>query len=142
MKTVLEYLENSTKKNSEKIAVIDQNGKYTYKELEEISKKIGTGISEKIEAKKPVPILMEKGRVALSTFFGAAYAGCFYILLNPDLPSVRLEHIINVLQAKYLITDNQHLEIAKGLVNENEILLIEDLQKTKINHGGNIYYEK
>ena len=29
MKKVLEYLENSTNKNSEKIAVIDENGKYT-----------------------------------------------------------------------------------------------------------------
>ena len=42
MKTVLEYLENSTNNCSDKIAVIDENGKYTYKELTELSKKIGT----------------------------------------------------------------------------------------------------
>jgi len=132
MRTVLEYLENSRKNNSEKIAVIDEQGKYTYKELEEISRKVGTAISEKFESRKPVPILMEKGRIALTTFFGAAYAGCFYVLLNPDLPKARLENIINVLQAKYLVTDEKHFEIAQGLINKEAILLIEDLQKTNI----------
>ena len=133
MKTVLEYLENSEKKYSEKNAVIDENGKYTYKELVEKSKRIGTAISNKFEPKNPVPVLMEKGRITLSTFFGAAYAGCFYVLLNPDLPRVRLEHIIEVLGAKNLITDKEHLEIASELIDKNNVLLIEDLQETEIN---------
>ena len=133
MKTILEYLENSERKNSKKVAVIDENGKYTYKELVENSKKIGTAILEKFERKNPVPVLMEKGRVTLSTFFGAAYAGCFYVLLNPDLPKVRLEHIINVLEAKNIITDKEHLETAKELISEKDILLIENLQQTQIN---------
>ena len=133
MKTVLEYLENSCEKYSNKIAVIDENGKYTYKELEEMSKKIGSSISEKIEPRNPVPVLMEKGRVALSTFFGAVYAGCFYVLLNPDLPKSRLEQIISVLEAKYIITDKDHFEIASELIDKNNILDIEELQKAEIN---------
>ena len=133
MKTVLEYLENSERKNSKKTAVIDEFGKYTYKELLENSKKIGSAILEKFETKNPVPVLMEKGFTALSTFFGAAYAGCFYVLLNPDLPKVRLEHIIGVLGAKNIITDKDHFEIAKDLIQENQILLIENLKETEIN---------
>ena len=133
MKTILEYLENSERKNSEKIAVIDENGKYTYKELVEKAKSIGTALAEKFERKNPVPILMEKGRVTLSAFFGAAYAGCFYTLLNPDLPKVRLEHILNVLGAEYLVTDNEHLEVAKELIQEDKILLVEKMQDTQIN---------
>ena len=133
MKTVLEYLENSERKNSEKIAVIDENGKCTYKELVEKAKRIGTAITENFEVKNPVPVLMEKGRITLSTFFGAAYAGCFYVLLNSDLPKVRLEHIINVLGAKKIITDKEHLEVAKELIKEENILFVEDMQQTDIN---------
>lgn len=132
MKTVLEYLENSKKNSSGKIAVIDEKGTYTYRELEEISKRVGTGISEKFELKKPVPILMEKGRNTLTAFFGAVYAGCFYVLLNPDLPKSRLENIINVLEAEYVVTDEKNFEYAKALVNEEAIILIENLQKTNI----------
>ena len=135
MKTVLEYLENSSKEYSEKIAVIDENGKYTYKELEETSKKIGSALSQKVAPKNPVPVLMEKGREALSTFFGVAYTGCFYVLLNPDLPKVRLEQIINVLEAKYIITDKEHFETATELVDKESILFVEDLQKEEIDEA-------
>ena len=132
MKTVLEYLEKSTKKNSGKIAVIDENGQYTYKELTELSKKIGTGITKFIEPRNPVPVLMEKGKDTLACFFGAAYAGCFYVLLNPDLPIVRLEHIVNVLGAKNIITDKAHEDIASELINKEDILYLDDLKCTNI----------
>ena len=95
MKTILEYLENSEKKHNSKVAVIDETGRYTYKELVENSKKIGSGILEKIDKGNPVPVLMEKGKETLSTFFGIVYAGCFYCLLNPSLPETRLKNIIN-----------------------------------------------
>ena len=132
MKTVLEYLEKSTNKSSGKIAVIDENGKYTYKELLDLSKKIGTGLTEFIKPRNPVPVLMEKGKDTLATFFGAVYAGCFYVLLNPDLPKVRLEHIVNVLDAKNIVTDKAHEEIALELINKEDILYIEDLKNTEI----------
>ena len=133
MKTVIEYLEKSTNNCSEKIAVIDEFGKYTYKELTNLSKKIGTGLAEYIEPRNPVPVLMEKGKDTLATFFGAVYAGCFYVLLNPDLPKVRLEHIVNVLGAKNIVTDKAHEEIASELINKEDILYIEDLKSTEVN---------
>lgn len=133
MKTVLEYLENSTNNCSDKIAVIDENGKYTYKELTELSKKIGTRLTSYFEPRNPVPVLMEKGKDTLATFFGAVYAGCFYVLLNPDLPKVRLEHIVNVLGAKNIVTDKAHKESALELINEDNIIYIEDLKNTEIN---------
>ena len=133
MKTVLEYLENSTNNCSKKIAVIDENGKYTYKELTELSKKIGTKLTEYFEPRNPIPVLMEKGKDTLATFFGAVYAGCFYVLLNPDLPKVRLEHIVNVLGAKNIVTDKAHKESALELINEDNIIYIEDLKNTEIN---------
>ena len=132
MKTVLEYLEKSENKNSEKIAVIDEMGKYTYKELLDFSKKIGTGLSKHFEPRNPVPILMEKGKDTLACFFGTAYAGCFYVLLNPDLPQTRLEHIIDVLGAKYIVTDKEHEEIALNLVDKSDVLYIDDLKNENI----------
>ncbi len=133
MKTVLEYLEKSTNNNGDKIAVIDENGKYSYKELTILSKNIGTGLTKFFKPRNPVPVLMEKGKDTLACFFGAVYAGCFYVLLNPDLPKVRLEHIINVLGAKNIVTDNAHEDIASGLVDKNNILFIEELKKIDIN---------
>ena len=66
VKDVMQYLEKSKKRDENKIAVIDEHGKCTYKELMENSKKIGSEIAKKIETKRPVPVLMEKGINALN----------------------------------------------------------------------------
>ena len=133
MKNVLEYLEESAIKYSGKIAVIEEDKKCTYAELVEISKKIGSGISNYIESKQPVPILMEKGINALSCFFGTVYAGGFYILLNPELPTTRLEKILEVLEAKVVITDEEHLGLASEIASNKKIIKIEDLKNEQIN---------
>ena len=120
MITILEYLEKSKKRDENKIAVIDEHGKCTYKELMENSKKIGSEIAKKIETKRPVPVLMEKGINALNSFLGAVYANCFYVLLNPDLPQTRLEHIIEVLEPEIIITDEKNQELAKTIFKKEK----------------------
>ena len=132
MRNLLEYLENSKENNSQKIAVIDENGTYTYEELEDLSKSVGNGLSQKVKSQNPIPILMEKGRDALVAFFGTVYAGCYYVLLNPELPVDRLKKIMTVLEVEYLVTDRKHFEYAKELTKMDSILLIEDLKQTSI----------
>ena len=65
MKSILEYLENDCKYNGEKIAVIEENKRCTYLELEENSKKIGTYLTKYEIINEPVAVLMEKGITAL-----------------------------------------------------------------------------
>ncbi|MBQ3408701.1 MAG: amino acid adenylation domain-containing protein [Clostridia bacterium] len=129
MKNILEYIENSEKKFSDKIAVIEEK-KCTYGELVAKSKRIATVIKNEIGIRKPVPILMDKGINALSTFFGTVYAGDFYILLNPDLPVTRLIDIFNTLGSNILVTDNEHNELAKQICS-SKILLVEDMDKVQ-----------
>ena len=93
MKNVLEYLENTAKKNKEKIAIIEEEKKCTYTELIENSKKVGSGIYKYVSPRMPVAVLMEKGINAIYSFFGSIYAGGFYTLLNPELPETRLKTV-------------------------------------------------
>ena len=132
MKNVLEYLEKSVLKNSNKIAVIEENKTCTYAQLEENSKRVGSALTEYVSKSMPVPVLMEKGIDALYSFFGIVYAGGFYVLLNPELPEARLEKILEVLEAKILITDENNKEFANQIF-DGKILNIEDLKKVDIN---------
>lgn len=131
MKSVIEYIETSEKEFSNKIAVIEGEKKCTYRELIEKSKRIASAIKNEIGVRNPVPILMEKGINALSSFFGAIYAGDFYVLLNPDLPANRLKDIVKTLESEILITDREHGDLAKEISNE-KILYIEDVENTEI----------
>ena len=128
MKNVLEYLENISNDNK----VIDKNGSITYKDLQVVSKKIGSGLAKYVKNNDPVPVYMEKGISCLEVFMGSLYAGGFYSLLNAGLPKMRLEQIINVLDVDYVVTDNEHLESAKEFFPNKKLILYEDLVKCEV----------
>ena len=142
MKNVLQYLEMSCDKNSNKIAVIEEDKNCTYKDLVNYSKSVGTALTSYISLQEPVAVLMEKGINAVCSFFGAIYAGGFYSLLNPELPNDRLKQIIDVTQTKVIITDDEHFELANALISTNNInadvknnitiLKIDDIKKHSI----------
>ena len=135
MYNVLEWLEESQEKYSDKIAVIDEMGAVTYDELVNVSKAIGSKLVAVTGMRKPIAVLADKGIDTLSTFFGIVYAGCFYVSFNPELPEVRLNQVQSVLNAEYIITDEEHLDRAKSLVSEDKILLIEDLKQASIDES-------
>ena len=128
MKCVLEYLENINNDNK----VIDKNGSATYKEIQVVSKKIGTGLLNYVKNNNPVPIYMEKGISALEVFMGTLYAGGFYSLLNTGLPKMRLNQIIDVLGVDYVVTDKEHLDSAMDYFQDKKLILYEDLINTDI----------
>ena len=141
MKNILQFLEKSASNNSNKIAVIEEDKKCTYNELVNNSKSVGTALTNYINLKEPVAVLMEKGINAVYSFFGAIYAGGFYSLLNPELPNDRLRQILNVTQTRIIVTDEEHYNLANELINNSidnsinqdiTVLKIEEIINTKI----------
>ena len=132
-RNVLEYLEQAEKRFSNKIAVIDEHSQMTFSELLDASKRIGSALAEKIKIGNPVAVLSEKSISTLCAFFGIVEAGGFYVLLNPELPQYRLEQIQSVLQAEYIITDEEHKPLALSLASEEKILDISELIQTEAN---------
>lgn len=128
MKNVLEFLENSSHVSNHKI--IDEYGECSYSSLLSLSQRVGSSLN--ILHNQPVAVFMEKGINCLSAFFGTVYAGGFYVLLNPDLPQIRLKQILVQLESQMIITDQNHLQTAKEYFPDYEILLIENLQNNEI----------
>lgn len=126
MKSVLEYLENTAHGKGGETAVEFEDKSINWQDLVNCSRQIGTGLARLINRRKPIPILAEKSIDTLCTFFGAVYAGCFYVLLNPRLPEVRLKSILNTLEADYLFTTDENLELGKRLCSN--VTIIEDLK--------------
>lgn len=127
MRNVLEYLEASAARAPEKTAVIDESGALSYCELLSRSRRIGSALAGRSAPRRPVPVLMDKSAAALSAFFGIVYAGCFYVLLNPELPQARLEQVLTVLGPDWLVTDEAHRQLAAALFPAEQTLQVEDL---------------
>ena len=89
MKNVLEYLEHSAEEFQDKIAVDDGTTVFTYRQLHELARKIGSAIAERIKPGTPVPVVMDKSAETLAIYLGIVEAGCFYVPVNPVQPDVR-----------------------------------------------------
>lgn len=126
---VLQYLERSAAASPSNIAVADEMYVCSYQELLEDARKIGSGLCQHFPAGSPVPVFMEKSVETLKLFFGAVYAGCFYVLINPEFPAPRVQAILETLNARKIVTSHafsEKLSAMDGL----DVLFLEDLLQT------------
>ena len=103
MKNILEYLERTAEKYPGRTAVEDDKESLTWKELANLSRRMGTAAGKRITSGDPVVILAPKGPLALAAMFGAVYGGGFYVNVDPGFPSERLREIFRVLHPKLVL---------------------------------------
>ena len=104
--TVLQYLEDTAKKHPDKLAFADMEDTFTFKEIVQLSKRIGSIISEIVKPGNPVVIYMEKRAYNIIGFFGAVYAGCFYVPIDSQMPVDRIELILRTLECSMILYDD------------------------------------
>ena len=83
--SVLEYLETSAARRPESIAVIDETGEYSYRQLLDASRRAGNSLTREDVGGHPVMLVAEKGFSMLATMFGVLYAGGYYVPVDPDM---------------------------------------------------------
>lgn len=131
IRNILEYLERSENKFPDKTAFADEGASCTYAELKMRARAVGTCLAQKVSPRMPVPVLMEKSVNAIYSFMGAVYGGCFYVLLDPKLPSQRLRQILDTLKARGLVADLKYKKQLDGLGFEGVVIDIEEAVKTQ-----------
>jgi len=135
VKNILSYLEESTEKFGKKIACADENSSYTYDELMDKAKRVGSALIEKTDSLNPVPMYMDKSCSTLAGFMGAAYAGCFYVMLDVTQPTARVNMILDTLEAKFIVVSEASATKAEKLGFKGEVLVLEELMNHKIEEG-------
>ena len=132
MYNITDYLEQTASKNKDKIAVIEENKKITYAELNELCKRGGTYLAHQGVFNEIILVFMDKGIDTLISFFSVVYSGCYYSLINPELPKNRIMQILETTKAKYIITDDIHWDIANDIFKDIEIINVNTLKDYKI----------
>ena len=113
MNNILEYLERTAEKYPGRIAVEDDKEALTWKELVDLSRRIGTAAGKRIASGDPVVILAPKGPLTLAAMFGAVYGGGFYVNGDPALPPRRLKEIFRVLQPKLVLIRPEEIPLIR-----------------------------
>lgn len=132
MRNVLEYLEHSASQFPDKTAAADKDTACTYAQLLSDARRLGSGLAPYFAPRTPVPVLLDKSVDTLKIFFGAVYAGCFYVLINPEFPAPRIESILSTLQCRRIVTSRNMAEKLPNLP-DLEPLFWEDLMSQEEN---------
>lgn len=132
MKNILEYLENTAESHAENLAVDDGDSSLTWSQLLALSKSIGTALCHRSVPGKPVVLFMEKSTVTLAAMFGVAYAGCFYVVIDPAQPPQRIRVIFDSLQPEIVLTIPENEEILHQTGYAGQICLVKDLVHTPV----------
>ena len=90
MKSVLEWLEASSERLPDKICIADPEHELSFSELAARAQAAGSWIAAKSPAREGVALYLEKSAPALAAMLGAAYAGCFYSVLDVTQPKTRI----------------------------------------------------
>lgn len=135
MTNILEYLERSAQLYPEKPALVDERQSITFTQALEDSRRVGSSLALSLAKGQPVAVYMEKSVKNLCAFWGIVYAGGFYVSFNTQLPTSRLQQMQSVLQAPFVITDEEHRAALEEVFPPHCILLYQDLVKSAVDRA-------
>ena len=129
---ILQYLENSAVRFPEKTAFSDGESALTFKSLSNYAASIGTFLHNTGIYRQPVVVFMKKQPMTIAAFFGAVYAGCYYIPLDSEMPRHRIELILKSLDTGAMICDESTISIAHSLEFKGSVYLCSDIVSTAV----------
>jgi long-chain acyl-CoA synthetase len=105
---VNEFLERTAAKTPDKEALIFQQQRLTYLELDNFANALGNALHELgLQKLNRVAIYLENSVEAVVAIFGILKAGGVFLLINPHTKARKLEYILKDCQVRFLITDSK-----------------------------------
>ena len=129
---ILEYLEKTVLRCPDKVAFSNEETALTFAEVYAQARSVASRLHREGFYKKPVVVFMRKQPATLAAFFGAIYAGCYYVPLDDEMPRHRIELIFQTLEPGILICDETTREMAKALNYQGEICSYEGMAAEEI----------
>lgn len=135
-KTITQLFEEQVEKTPDNIAVVFENQKLTYRELNERANSLANYLrSQKIGRNDIVGIMVNRSSEMIISILAVLKSGACYIPIDPEYPQDRIEYMLNNSNTKLLLTfkrlenkvtfDNKlFVELDNELYNSNKDNLI------------------
>ncbi|MCK4260460.1 MAG: amino acid adenylation domain-containing protein, partial [Halanaerobiales bacterium] len=145
-KTILQLFEEQVLRTPDNSAVVFEDQKLTYQELNEKANQIAKVLREKgIGSDQIVAIMVEPSLEMIIGIMGILKAGGAYLPIDSQYPADRVEYMLNDSQAKILLTQHHlsdKIKFAGEIINIDveKIEMIEDNNLTIINSANDLAY--
>lgn len=116
---VNEFLERSAERLPDKIALICEDKRLTFSEIEDLTNRLANAmLDEGFEKQDRIAAFIENSVELVVSIFAASKSGGIFLIINPLVKAKKIEYILNDSQAKILITDTKRFkEILRVLPN-------------------------
>lgn len=128
--SVLDWLNLTAEKYSDKVAFTDSEKSITFSELNEVTKSVGTYLASVVTPGSPVAVMTGRHILTPACFLGIVRAGCFYAPMDATIPKPRLNQILSVIKAGFMLVDREHLDTARELDFDGTVIVLEDIINT------------
>lgn len=128
--SVLKWLDDTAAGYGSKTAFSDAETSVTFAQFDALTKAVGTFLAGKTPAHTPVAVMSGRHVQTPAYFLGVVRAGCFYAPMDASMPVARLNQILGVIEAPYLLVDRENEALARTLEYSGEILVAEDILNT------------
>ncbi|MBQ7709322.1 MAG: amino acid adenylation domain-containing protein [Bacteroidales bacterium] len=112
-KTVLEAFSAQVKAHPDNTALVYENVRLTYAQVDELTDNLAAYIESQVPPKSVVGIMLGRNEYMMLAPLGALKAGCAYLPLDPSYPPERLEFMMKDADAKMLVADEELIPILK-----------------------------
>ncbi len=121
---MIEYLRNAASRYPDRIALADEKEKISYRELWELSLKVGGFVAQQESKDGPVGVWATRDIYTPVLFFGILCSGNYYVPLDPGQPEEKLEKIVKDCGMRILLAKD------RGSVNAGLAGICHDLTET------------
>ena len=105
------FLDQSTERNPERIAVRSKGNQITYAELNALANRFGNGLmANGFERQQRAAIYLENSIESALSLFGILKANGVFLVINPQVKRKKLEYILNDCQVQAIITDSNGIQ--------------------------------
>lgn len=119
----------SVDKYPDKMAFEDSERSFTYTDLQQAAYHVAGHLIRKKITQKPIAIFMEKNAACVASYFGAAYSGNFYTMLDVAAPAQRISNILRDLEPVIIVTNRKNQAKIEELDHGAEIVLYEEIEE-------------
>ena len=110
---ILNYLYQTVQRVPEKTAFSDGTNALTFRQVYEASRSVGSFLCGKGFCKRPVVVFMRRSPDEVAAFLGAIAGGCFYVPVDEEMPSGRIQLILDNVKPPLVICDESTEDAAR-----------------------------
>ena len=139
-KTIIELFEEQVQKNPDNIAVVFEDKKLTYRELNEKANQLANFLKKQdVNNEDVIAILLDKSLEMIIAIIAILKNGCAYLPIDIGYPKERIEYILKDSKARLLFTSRE-LNLEKDLLIKSFYIDIDNDNIYGINEKDNPSY--